>query len=112
MKRHVPAVAPTPNPDAVAINKREPPQISHSVSLVRKLVDAGIVIERSRKSMPTPHGPVIVDRKNNKSLLRQHLIEKKIPTEPRIANYLRRPAIGIDDHRIFPGSVEIGRLDH
>src|SRR6266481_9333562 len=89
VQRHVPAVAPAPDADALSIHIRQRLQIGHAVELIGKLLRSQPKMDRLLKYMSTPGRPSVIQCKDDIALLRHHLVPQARVASPRIRDHLR-----------------------
>src|SRR5437762_3982550 len=111
-QRHVPAVAPPPDTNAIGIDEGKRLEILHAVALVGKFLCAHAEVQRRFECMAAALGAAIIKRKDNVALLRHELVPKEVSAAPAVSNDLRvRPPIRVNQHRIFLLRMEVRRLD-
>src|SRR6266849_7692612 len=98
----MPAVTPSPDANAVRIHKGLVLQPHGAVALIGKFLRPETQMNRLFEDVPAPRGTTIIQRKNNKTLLRHHLVPQESAAGPRVQDHLRvRSAVGVHDDWIF-----------
>src|SRR5260370_14600410 len=108
----VPAVAPSPDANALRIHVGKGFEILHAVALIGKLLCAHTEVQRRFESMAAAPRAAIVQRKDNVALLCHELVPKEVGAAPAVSNDLSvRPPIRVNQNGIFRLRMEVRRLN-